>query len=103
MCLIKPPLENLRHLQRNTNLSTKQAKSFHCTAEHLITKQDDDKNCANNTLAACHYCNQKCHKCKSPKNPIPYKQYVTNKPDQGKSKSHVIYGDAFAIFAKFSA
>ncbi len=61
-------------------ITTKQAKLFQCTAEHLKAKQDGESN----IVAACHYCNQKRHKCKSPKDPISYKQYVTNRLEKGK-------------------
>lgn len=65
-------------------ITTKQAKPFQCTAEHLLARQDGGKDHASNIVAACHYCNQKRHKCKSPKDPISYKQYVTNRLEKGK-------------------
>gem|GEM_PF-308648 len=65
-------------------ITIKQAKPFQCTAEHLKAKQDGGKDAESNIVAACFYCNQKRHKCKSPKDPISYKQYVTNRLEKGK-------------------
>ena len=65
-------------------ISTKGAALFKCTAEHLLAKQDGGNDCESNIVAACHFCNQKRHKCKSPKDPISYKQYVTNRLEKGK-------------------
>lgn len=65
-------------------ITHKEANLFKCTAEHLKAKQDGGKDGESNILAACHYCNQKRHKCKSPKDPISYKQHVTNRLEKGK-------------------
>ncbi len=65
-------------------ITIKQAKLFQCTAEHLKAKQDGGKDVESNIVAACHYCNQKRHKCKSPKDPIAYKQHVTKRLCKGK-------------------
>ena len=65
-------------------ITTKQAKLFQCTAEHLKAKQVGGKDHESNIVAACHYCNQKRHKCKSPKDPISYKQYVTSRLEKRK-------------------
>lgn len=65
-------------------VSTKQAKHFQCTAEHLKAKQDGGKDTARNISAACHYCNQKRHQRKSPKDPLSYKHYVTSRVNNGK-------------------
>ncbi len=65
-------------------ITTKQVQLFKCTAEHLKAKQEGGKDSESNIVAACHYCNQKRHKYKSPKEPISYKQYVTNRLEKGK-------------------
>ena len=71
-------------------ITTKQAKLFQCTAEHLKAKQDGGKNHESNIVAACHFCNQKRHKCKKPKDPIAYKNYVSSRLGKGKWNSVLI-------------
>ncbi|ACT48960.1 HNH endonuclease [Methylotenera mobilis] len=72
-------------------ITTKQAKPFQCTAEHLEAKQDGGKDHESNIVAACHYCNQKRHQCKSPKDPVSYKHYVTNRLEKGKWNLCMMY------------
>lgn len=64
--------------------TTKQTIFFQCTAEHLRAKQDSGENTERNIVAACHYCNQKRHQRKSPKDPLSYKHYVTSRVNNGK-------------------
>lgn len=59
--------------------SIKGAALFKCTAEHLLAKQDGGKDVESNIVAACHFCNQKRHKCRKPKDPIAYKRYVSTR------------------------
>lgn len=65
-------------------ISLKQTRFFQCTAEHLDAKKDGGSDAENNIVAACHYCNQKRHKCKSPKQPDRYKDYVMRRRVKGK-------------------
>lgn len=83
-CELPMWLDNPEAFAKKYKITTKQAKPFQCTAEHLKAKQDGGKDHESNIVAACHYCNQKRHKCKSPKDPISYKQYVTNRLEKGK-------------------
>ncbi|EUJ09387.1 HNH endonuclease [Methylophilaceae bacterium 11] len=83
-CELPVWLENPEAFARKYKITTKQAKFFQCTAEHLKAKQDGGKDTVSNIVAACHYCNQKRHKCKSPKDPIPYKHYVTSRVNIGR-------------------
>ncbi len=75
--------------------SIKGAALFKCTAEHLLAKQDGGKDVESNIVAACHFCNQKRHKCRKPKDPIAYKHHVITKLCKGKwnsayiAKSHI--------------
>jgi 5-methylcytosine-specific restriction endonuclease McrA len=65
-------------------ISIKSAALFKCTAEHLLAKQDGGKDDLSNIVAACHYCNQKRHKRKTPKDPLTYKEFVTLRVSRGK-------------------
>ena len=67
-------------------VTIKQAQSFRCTAEHLKAKQDGGKDTAMNIAAACHYCNQKRHQRKPPKDPFSYKYHVMRRVGMGKWK-----------------
>ena len=60
---------------------------FKCTAEHLLAKQDGGKDDESNIVAACHFCNQKRHKCKNPKDPISYKHYISTRLSKGRWNS----------------
>jgi hypothetical protein len=70
--------------------TSKNATFFKCTAEHLLAKQDGGKDSESNIVAACHFCNQKRHKCKTPKDPISYKRYVSTRLGKGKWNSALI-------------
>ncbi len=83
-CELPMWLENPKAFAIRYNITHKQTKLFQCTAEHLKAKQDGGKDGAKNIVAACYCCNQRRHKCKAPKDPISYKQYVTNRIMKGK-------------------
>ena len=72
---------------RKHHLSIAQARLFQCTAEHLQARQDGGSDHENNIVAACLFCNKKRHQSKSPKHPISYKRYVTNRSERGKWNS----------------
>jgi len=83
-CELPMWLEHPQAFAKKYKITTKQAKIFQCTAEHLKAKQDGGKDHESNIVVACHYCNQKRHQSKSPKDPISYKQYVTNRLEKRK-------------------
>ena len=60
-------------------LTMRQVKSYQCTAEHLLPRQNGGKDNLNNIAAACKCCNQQRHKSKSPLPPVEYQQYVQRK------------------------
>lgn len=76
--------DNPKAFATKYKVTYKAAKLFQCTAEHLKAKQDGGKDVSSNIVAACNYCNQKRHQCKSPKDPISYKQHVTKRLGKGK-------------------
>lgn len=69
---------------KTLKITAKQTRLLQCTAEHLKAKQDGGKDVESNIVAACYYCNQKRHKCKSPKDPMSYKLYVIKRLKKGK-------------------
>lgn len=83
-CELPMWLDDPQAFAKKYKITTKQAKIFQCTAEHLNAKQDGGKDHENNIVAACHFCNQKRHKCKTPKDPISYKHYVSRRVGKGK-------------------
>jgi 5-methylcytosine-specific restriction endonuclease McrA len=72
-------------------LTINQAKLFQCTAEHLKAKQDGGRDTESNIVAACYYCNQRRHQCKSPKDPLSYKHYVENRINKRKWNFGLVY------------
>lgn len=90
-CELPMWLDSHEAFAKKYNLTSKEAMLFRCTAEHLRAKQDGGKDGADNILAACHYCNQKRHKCKSPKDPISYKNHVTKRLCKGKWHSGLMH------------
>jgi len=83
-CELPMWLANPQAFAMKYKTTLKEAKLFKCTAEHLKAKQDGGNAHESNIVAACHYCNQKRHKCKTPKDPISYKQYVTKRLEKRK-------------------
>jgi len=89
-CELPMWLDNPEAFAKKYKITTKGAAVFKCTAEHLLAKQDGGKDVESNIVAACHFCNQKRHKCKKPKNPITYKQFVNSRLDKGRWNSALI-------------
>ena len=56
------------------NLTTRQAKQFLCTAEHLVPRCEGGKDSRANIVAACWRCNQTRHRRKDPPSPERWKQ-----------------------------
>lgn len=69
-------LKDSHAFAKQQSISLKQAKKFQCTAEHLIARQDDGKDTADNIVAACHFCNQLRHKRRKVLDPIAFKKFV---------------------------
>jgi len=91
-CELPMWLKHPESFAKKYKITTKGALLFKCTAEHLLAKQDGGKDDESNIVAACHFCNQKRHKCKKPKDPIPYKQYVSSRVGKGKWNSVFMRG-----------
>lgn len=83
-CELPMWLDGQEAYAKKYKITIKQARIFKCTAEHLKAKQDGGKDFENNIVAACHYCNQKRHQCKSPKEPIIYKLFISTRLKRGK-------------------
>lgn len=77
-------LGNSEAFAQKYKITIKALPYFKGTAEHLLAKKEAGKDGESNIAAACHYCNQKRHKCKSPKDPLAYKHYVTKRLNKGK-------------------
>lgn len=69
------------------SITSRQAKSFQCTAEHLIAKQDGGRNIKSNIVAACLKCNLHRHKAKNPMAPTEFKLHVTKLIEKGHWRS----------------
>jgi HNH endonuclease len=89
-CELPMWLDNPEAFAIKYNITTKGAALFKCTVEHLLAKQDGGKDIESNIVAACHFCNQKRHNCKTPKGPVSYKHYVSNRLGKGKWNSALI-------------
>lgn len=86
-CELPMWLDHADAFAKKYKISIKGATIFKCTAEHLLAKQDGGKDGESNIVAACHFCNQNRHKCKKPKDPISYKQFVSSRLGKGKWNS----------------
>jgi len=58
---------------RSYRLTLRQAKSFRCTAEHLMAKRDGGSDDQENIVAACWVCNHTRHRRKRPPEPRRWK------------------------------
>lgn len=79
MC-IQDPLE----FARRYGLSSRQALQRQCTAEHLVAKCDGGTNCAVNISSACHYCNQRRHRCSRPMDSLRFAEIVRRRMQNGR-------------------
>ena len=89
-CELPMWLDRPEAFAKKYKITTKGAALFKSTAEHLLAKQDGGKDGESNIVAACHFCNQKRHKCKKPKDPISYKLYVSSRVGKGRWNSVLI-------------
>ncbi|WP_099206756.1 HNH endonuclease [Xanthomonas citri] len=66
------------------------ARSFQCTAEHLVAQQDAGLDVPGNVVAACFLCNVRRHRGKGQaSNPTHYKAHVQRRLAKGKWHSLV--------------
>lgn len=64
-------------------LSSKQARFFQCTAEHLTAQCEGGNNTLANIAAACFHCNHTRHKAAKPLRPTEYQQRVQRRVRRG--------------------
>lgn len=83
-------LDDPETFAKQYKITHKCAALLKCTAEHLLARQDGGKDVESNIVAACHFCNQKRHKCKKPKDPISYKRFVSSRLGKGRWNSALI-------------
>ena len=77
-------LEKPEDFANKFKLTLRQVRSYQCTAEHLLPRQDGGKDSLSNIAAACKYCNQQRHKPKLSLPPVKYQEYVQKKVDQNR-------------------
>ena len=65
-------------------MTSGQARSLRCTAEHLVARQDGGSNSRSNIVAACWFCNSHRHRRKIAPPPELYKQRVLRRIRQGR-------------------
>lgn len=65
-------------------LTSKQARWFQCTAEHLKAKSEGGNNRRENIVAACKYCNQKRHQYTEAPSPDQYQSLVSKRVAKNK-------------------
>ena len=65
-------------------ITVKQARSFQCTAEHLVAQCDGGDHSEKNIAAACWCCNQRRHKRKDPPDPGNYQRLVRQRLERNK-------------------
>ena len=104
-CELPMWLVNADIFAKTYQITVKQAKTFQCTAEHLIARQNGGNDGENNIAAACNYCNQKRHKRKKPLNSIAFKQHVMKRQAPGRWHSNAtnrLFGEPSQRFPDFS-
>ena len=89
-CELPMWIDNPKAFAEKYKITIKGAALFKCTAEHLLARKDGGKDGESNIVAACHYCNQHRHKCKSAKEPMSYKLHVSKRLEKGKWNSGII-------------
>ena len=65
-------------------ITSGQARSLRCTAEHIVARQDGGSNSRSNIVAACWVCNSRRHRRKVAPSPELYKQHVRRRINQGR-------------------
>lgn len=75
---------NVRDFAREHALTSKLARRFQATAEHLCARSDGGADVSENIVAACWYCNNQRHRTKRPLCPENYAQRVRLKLSRGK-------------------
>lgn len=77
-------------------ISTKTAKRFQCTAEHLLARCDGGKDKKENIVAACTFCNRTRHNRKKQLAPSKYKQMLEKRLKLGKWHPREIHRQGIA-------
>ncbi len=65
-------------------LSERKARSFRCTAEHLVARCDGGPDTQGNIAAACWFCNHRRHRAKVPLDPLAYAALVRKQLPEGR-------------------
>ncbi|WP_349681626.1 HNH endonuclease [Pseudomonas sp. UBA6323] len=76
-------LDSAESFAKLHGITTKQARHFQCTAEHLHARQDGGRDVRENIAAACIRCNQLRHQRKKPMAPEQYQQHVISRVHKG--------------------
>lgn len=66
------------------NFTTRQARRFLSTAEHLLPRSDGGPDSSSNIVAACVYCNSKRHQRRRVPSPDAYCVLVRRRVERGK-------------------
>lgn len=69
---------------KTRGITERQAALLQCTAEHLVARQDNGRDRADNIVAACRFCNQSRHARKEPPSPEAFRQLVQRRLQRGK-------------------
>ncbi|WP_424973218.1 HNH endonuclease [Dinoroseobacter sp. S76] len=59
-------------------------KELQCTAEHLLAKSEGGRDEPRNIVAACRFCNEARHRCKTPKSPSDHRAHVRKRMAKGR-------------------
>lgn len=65
-------------------LTTKQARRFQCTEEHLYARKNGGSNSATNIAAACQFCNMHRHMRKAELTPAQFEIHVSARIARGR-------------------
>jgi 5-methylcytosine-specific restriction endonuclease McrA len=76
-------LSDIAAFSTRYSLTTRQARWFQCTAEHLTARQDGGGDSTDNIAAACLFCNRGRHQRKTPKSVSDYLHYVQSRIARG--------------------
>jgi len=72
------------HFAVQQKITTKQARLFQCTAEHLLARKDGGTNATANIAAACLFCNRHRHMRKTELTPVQFQMHVRKRIKQGR-------------------
>jgi 5-methylcytosine-specific restriction endonuclease McrA len=75
--------DSIDRFAKSQGISTKQAKYFQCTGEHLIPHSVGGDSKRHNIVAACFFCNTKRHEAKKALTATLFKQKVLKRVNKG--------------------